>query len=93
MLGGERMWERLAEGSDLLEEPLPAQPIVEIAGCGRVLIEHHLGVIAYCQERIVIKMKYGSVHVCGNYLELSRMSREQLIIRGQIEGVSLLRRG
>lgn len=93
MLRGERMWERLAAGADLSEEPLPGQPIVEIAGCGRVLIEHHLGVAAYCRERIVVKMKFGFVHVCGSCLELSRMSREQLVIQGQIEGVSLQRRG
>jgi len=88
----ERFWDRLGDASDLEEELLPNQSIVEIAGYRRVLIEQHYGVKAYSREKITVKMKYGFLHVCGSCLELGRMSREQLIIRGEISCVTLQRR-
>lgn len=84
--------ERLAEDTDLTMEPLPGQPIVEIAGDRRVLIENHLGVRAYGREKILVKVKYGCICVCGCGLELLRMTREQLVIRGKIDAVTLQRR-
>lgn len=85
--------ERLSENSDLAMEPLPGQPIVEIAGDKRVLIENHMGVKAYGRDKILVKVKYGCLCVCGCGLELLRMTREQLVIGGKIDGVSLQRRG
>lgn len=87
------IWERLADGADLAAEPMPGQPIVEIAGDRRVLIENHFGVKEYSRERIAVKVKYGFVCVCGCGLELIRMTREQLVISGRIDAVSLVRRG
>ena len=89
---GRNFLERLAEESDLVMEPLPGQPIVELAGDGRVLIENHHGVKAYGREKILVRVKYGYVCVCGCGLELHRMTREQLVIRGKIDGISLQRR-
>ena len=86
-------WERLSEETDLLSEPYRGQPIVEIAGDRQVLIENHQGVKAYSRESILIKVKYGCICVCGCGLEMMRMTRDQLIIRGQIESVTLQRRG
>lgn len=87
------IWERLADGADLAAEPLPGQPIVEIAGDRRVLIENHFGVKEYSREKIAVKVKYGFVCVCGCNLELVRMTKEQLVISGRIDAVSILRRG
>lgn len=90
---GQRFWERLAEEAELNGEPMPGQSIVEIVGDRRVLIENHLGVRCYSREKIIICVRQGSIHVCGNALELARMTREQLVIQGQIESVSLERKG
>lgn len=90
---GRYLLERLADEADLTVEPLPGQPIVEIAGDRRVLIENHFGVKEYSRERITVKVKYGFVSVCGCQLELMRMTREQLVICGKIDGVTLQRRG
>ena len=90
MIRGERFWDRVEEASDLDEETLPFQSVVEIAGYRRVLIEHHFGVKAYSREKIVVKMRYGFLHICGKCLEVCRMSREQLIIRGEIDSLALL---
>ncbi|MDD5864460.1 MAG: YabP/YqfC family sporulation protein [Firmicutes bacterium] len=88
-----QIWERLADGADLAAEPLPGQPIVEIAGDRRVLIENHYGVKEYSREKITVKVKYGFVCICGCNLELIRMTKEQLVISGRIDTVSLIRRG
>ena len=85
--------QRLADGADLSAEPLPGQPIVEIADDRRVLIENHFGVKEYSREKIGVKVKYGLVCVCGCNLELIRMTKEQLIISGRIDAVTLIRRG
>lgn len=87
------IWQRLAEGAELSGEPIPGQSLVEIAGDHRVLVENHFGVTQYSPERIGVKIKCGQVMVCGCGLELTRMTREQLVIRGRIDAVTLQRRG
>lgn len=78
---------------DLPEEPIPGQPLVEIAGSNRVLIEHHCGVTEYGRNQICVKVKYGKLCVQGKGLELARMTRSVLIISGCIDCVRLERRG
>jgi len=93
-MGKGRMFlERLAEEADLGTDGIPGQTIVEIAGEGRVLIENHYGVMGYSRERILVKVKFGCISVCGCGLELLKMTREQLVIRGRIDAVTLQRRG
>jgi len=89
---GRFLLEHMMEQTPLGPETLPGQPIVEIAGDKRVLIENHLGVAAYGAERILVNVKYGAVCICGFGLELLHMTREQLVIHGRIHSVSLQRR-
>ena len=89
---GRSFLERLAEDTDLILEPMPGQTIVELAGENRLLIENHNGVKAYSCEKIIVKVPYGFLSVCGCGLELTRMSREQLIVSGKIDGVVIQRR-
>lgn len=89
----DRNWmERLTEGIDLPGEPVPGQPLAELAGDRRLLIEHHRGVTQYSREQICIKVAYGYIQVIGNCLELSRMTAQQLVITGQIHQITLHRR-
>lgn len=87
-----RIMEFLADRAELEAEPMPAQPIVEIAGDQRVLVENHKGVSAYSSERILINVSFGTVCICGCGLRLIRMTKEQLVIRGRIDAVSIQRR-
>jgi sporulation protein YqfC len=87
-----RFLERLTMAADLPDEAIPGLPLVEISGCGRVLVENHFGVTEYGRDRIRVRVKFGDVCVCGSCLELSRMTKGQLIIRGKIESISLNRR-
>lgn len=88
-MGGNRFLERFAEDVDRSA----GRPIVEIAGDSRVLIENHFGIMGYSAEQIQVKVKYGCVCVCGSGLEVLRMTREQLVIHGRIQGVRIQRKG
>ena len=73
------------------EEALPSQTVVELLGDGRVLIEHHSGITEYSRQRIQIRVKYGVLCVCGEGLELCKMTGEQLVILGRIDSLTLFR--
>ena len=90
---GRYFFERITEEAEIMMEPLPGQPIVEIAGDRRVLIENHFGVKGYSSERIIVKVKYGFLCICGCGMEIVKMTREQLVIHGKINEVALQRRG
>ena len=68
------------------------QPIIEIGGDRRVLIENHQGVAAYGREKILVHVNFGSVCICGGNLEMLHMTKEQLVIYGRIDSVGLQRR-
>lgn len=85
-----RNWiQRITDGMELESELLPLMPVIEIAGEKRVLIEHHGGISEYSGVRIGVKVRFGTVWICGEDLEVIRMSAEQLIISGKIDCVQL----
>lgn len=75
--------------ADLDAELEPRLPILEIAGNKRVLIENHQSVIGYSDEYVCVKVNYGSICVNGCGLTLVKMSKEQLVIQGEIISVQL----
>ena len=70
---------------------LPGVTLLEIAGLQRVLIENHCGIITYDCADIRIRTEYGYICVIGNNLNLANISRERLVITGEIEGLRLHR--
>ncbi len=93
MKGRGRIWDTIADSADLPGETIPGQSILELMGDNRILIEQHRGVTEYSREKIGVKLKFGTVCICGCGLELTHMSREQLVIRGRIDAVTVHRRG
>lgn len=85
-------FDKVVMATDLPGEVLPGQLLIEITEDRRVLIENHCGVTVYGCNEIQVKVKLGCVSVCGNHLELARMTKQQLVITGQINQVTLLRR-
>ena len=83
------LFERVARAVDLGSEPLPGKPLIEIVGDSAVLIENHCGVISYSSETVCVKTKRGCICVHGAGLGLTRMSKEQLRICGNIRNVEL----
>ena len=86
---GLRWVQKLADGADLHGESIPGVPVVELAGNRRVLIECHGGVTQYSREMICVKVSYGHVCVIGRNLELTLMTKMQLVISGDIQEVRL----
>ncbi len=80
---------RSIPGVSLVQDHLPGIPVVEIAGKRRVLIEGHQGISAYQPEQIQVKMAYGCLIVQGCQLTLAHMSKERLVIVGQIGQICL----
>ncbi len=83
----------LALGADLPEEALPGEPVLELLGSSRVLVEHHGGILEYGTERICVRAKYGTLQITGSKLQLLRMLGPQLIITGSIDGIRILKEG
>lgn len=83
--------ERLTRAAELPGESLPGLPIIEIAGDRRVLIERHKGVLEYDCNQIRIRVSYGSVCVCGCQLEISQITKAQLVVTGKIQSVTVQR--
>ena len=83
--------EHIVANADLQDEPIPGLPLIEIAGDRRVLIENHRGVVEYGTQTIRVNVKFGQVCICGNGLELARMTRGQLVVCGYVEAVHLNR--
>lgn len=88
----ENWMDRLASTLDLQQETILRQPLVELTGERRVLIENHRGVTSYGTGQICVKVSFGSVEIQGCGLELCKMTRQQLIICGRIDSVTLIRR-
>lgn len=79
-------------GTSLDPDSVPLYPIVELAGDCRVLIENHFGIIAYSEECVCIKVKYGQLQICGCDLKLQHMSKVKLLITGKINSIHISRR-
>lgn len=86
---GKKWIQRIVEDADLLDENITMEPILELCGNSRVLIEHHCGVLEYSRERICVKIKNGDFTILGSGLSLCRMCLAQLVIRGKIESVQV----
>ena len=71
------------------EDAIEKLPLVEIVGQNRVLIENHRGVVGYSPVEIQIKVRYGKLSVAGSCLKFMQISREQLVITGKIDSVTL----
>lgn len=86
-------WENcLADRMDLCGEPMPGLPIVELAGDSRVLIERHRGIVEYGTEQIAVRVRYGILTITGRELHMLCMTKEQLVISGCIDSISIERR-
>ena len=91
MKGNNKILRQLELRAQLSGQPLPGIPIVELAGNRRVLIENHCGVKEYLDNRVCVGVGFGSVHIEGAGLEISRMSSNQLVITGSIDAIRLER--
>ena len=85
---GKYFLSRLALGDDNASS-VTCEPLVEIVGKKRVLIEHHKGICFYDHNKVCIRVSYGLIAVEGERLILSRMKKDQVVIHGRIDSVIL----
>ena len=65
------------------------QPLIEIIGKRRVLIENHSGITEMSNDRITASNDGGNIVITGKDLQLVMMSVDQIVVAGQIESVLL----
>lgn len=83
----------IADKVGLHGESIPGVPLVEINGDDRVLIENHLCVLGYSENEVTVRTSLGCIKISGRKMVLSCLRKEQLVIHGKIDGVTLLRGG
>ena len=86
-------WRSLSAVLDLPAESFPGTPLVELLGEQRLIVEGHCGIEKYGNNNINVKMKYGGISVRGEKLQIIVMSKNQLVITGMIENITVLRSG
>ncbi len=92
MAQGNTWFRRLVDQTDLPAEAVVGATVVEIADDRRVLIENHRAIVEYGDERICVRVRFGSIVICGKKLQLAQMTKGQLVITGQIESLCFQRR-
>lgn len=85
------MLERMTQAALCSGEPILKQPLVELCGAHRVLVEQHMGVGEYSSETVNVNVRFGRVVISGRNLEICRMTLDQLVITGEITSVTLLK--
>ena len=85
-----KVLDKMALAVDLAAEPVPGQPLIEIFGQNRVIVENHKGVICYEHEEIRVRVCFGQIQITGKDLQLMKMCKPQLVICGKIDSVQLL---
>lgn len=83
------VWKEMAKAA---ENVGMKQTLVEVVETRRLLIEYHRGIMSYGTQEIVVGASFGRIRVTGEGLRLCCMSREQLFIAGQLQGITLERR-
>ena len=66
-------------------------PLIEVVDNRRALIENHLGITSYEQNEISIKICNGIIEVLGSSLEILCMSKDRIVIYGDIEEIRFWR--
>lgn len=84
---------RMTQVASRTGEPILRQPLLELCGEHRVLIEHHKGVGEYSTEAVSVKVGFGAIRISGTKLEICRMTAEQLVIAGNIDMIELVKGG
>ena len=76
---------------ELIGESIPKRPLIELCSDCRLYVEQHTGIYEYSDVQIHIGVYFGKIVIRGGCLKLACMSKECLVVTGQIQCVELLR--
>lgn len=82
---------KMIASDELIGESLPKRPIIELCSDHRLYVERHLGVYEYSDVEIHIGVNFGRIIIRGGCLKLASMSKDSLVVTGQIQNLELLR--
>jgi len=80
--------QKLSDETDVI---WPGVTLIELVEDSRILIENHFGVAEYSPVRMRINTTYGQVIIYGRCLDLQRMTKDQLVIRGTVNCIKTVR--
>ena len=88
-MGRKKMLRAITENAGLHGEVVSGVPLLEISGNDRVLIENFVSVASYTETFIQIYVLFGMYEISGSHLMISYITKDQLVICGNISTVSL----
>ena len=87
----ERGQEALATWLDLPTDVMLDWPRVSLLGRRQLYIENHKGISAYGDERVCVATTVGTLVVVGKRLALRDIAEEEIVVTGEVEGISYVR--
>lgn len=82
---------RLPELFNIPEMTLPGEPIIEVYGDRRVLVEGCCAVLQYAGNCIKLRNPSTIICVVGSDLHMVEISSSQTVITGKVENISICR--
>ena len=82
---------KITDDAALEDEILPGQPVIELVGEGRALVEGHQGVSAYSDTCVCVKMNNIVAEISGCNLKLTYIDSSKLVVTGLIVSVHFVR--
>lgn len=79
----------VSEKISVPQETMAQVPLVQLHGKRSACIENHCGIIEYTDSLVRIAVKRGNVAVIGSRLEIARMTKRIVEIRGNIQRLEL----
>jgi len=83
---------KAAEQMDLPEGFMHGQPLLTLDGDIQLMVERHLGITEYGEQRICIAAKDYTIQILGERMRLTAMDKESIRIRGHIVSLGYLYR-
>lgn len=83
--------QQILDKANLQDECIPGNPVVELLGDSRILIENHRGIVEYTRNCIRIRVCYGTLGINGGNLKLRQMTAGRLLITGKIDSIDVKR--
>ena len=76
---------------DLPADVVAGLPRLEMVGSRQLYLEHHTGILSYCEERIDVNTGTGVLSIRGEHLSLVAMTAGELRIGGRIGSLEWVR--
>lgn len=86
-----KLWRKLPELLEIPDQTMPGEPIIEVYGDNRVLIEGRCAVTRYDSAQIQLRNACGTVCIYGCNLCMAELSCSRMIIKGNICNITISR--